>query len=358
MQIDLHYSAIYVLCRIAGMKSQYAEIVAYASQYVDDAVHRPALKFRNGGFFKQTQTAHKLLSPRNYDINEALEIWIPFHYLPQGNKNKDPMVVAPDSKVMALLLEDIRCSATSHLLYRLGIGLHCFADSFAHQDFKGLYNSHNDVQLISGVDGKGYRDNVSRLPLKLLDRWSTDCFAIGHGEVLTNPDIPYAQWGYSRSKKSFYVNNLEERYLPGVKNIYEYLVYFLAKNLQYTSNFKVRPFDDYLERFRQILSFQGNKEERYENWLKRIKENYFEFKDFDDTDRTLAYNDKRWFSEAVEAIKVPKATNLHYQKYNYHAFRRKESFEESHWVKFMQAAAEHQFLVIHCLLPEVGIVIG
>jgi hypothetical protein len=29
MQIDLHHTGIYVLCRIAGMKSRFAEVVAY-----------------------------------------------------------------------------------------------------------------------------------------------------------------------------------------------------------------------------------------------------------------------------------------------------------------------------------------
>ena len=38
MQIDFHHTAIYVLCRLAGMKSVHAEKVAYASQHVDDAV--------------------------------------------------------------------------------------------------------------------------------------------------------------------------------------------------------------------------------------------------------------------------------------------------------------------------------
>ncbi|NLI93169.1 MAG: hypothetical protein GX434_13595 [Peptococcaceae bacterium] len=358
MQIDIHHSGIYVICRISGMKSKFAEIVAYASQYVDDAVFKYALKFKNGGYFKQVQTAHKLLSPKNFDFDEALEIWMPFHFLPKGGDSSDGLVTAPDSKIMALLLEDIRCSSPSHLLYRLGIGLHCFADAFSHQDFMGFNDSYNDVHLIQSVEEKGNKENPGRLSLRLLDRWSSDSMSMGHGEVLNNPDLPYAEWAYSRGSKTFRIRNTEERYLPALKNIYDYLNYFLGKNSQYCAHFKIRAFEDYLEKFRWILSFKGSPEERHRNWLKKIKENYFEFADFDDTDRNIGYDEKRWFSQAVEAIKVSKATHHHYQKYDYHMFRKKDGFEDSDWVKFMQAAAEHQFLIIHCLLPESGLIIG
>jgi len=359
MQIDLHHSCMYVLCRIAGMKSKFAEIAAYASQYVNDAVYKYALTFKDGGYYRQIQTAHKLLSSRNSDINEALEVWMPFHFLPRGGDTAaDAWVTAPDSKMMALLLEDICGSSPSHLLYRLGIGLHCFADAFSHQDFKGCNHSYNDIHLLQGLEEKGNKENAGRLPLRLLERWSRDGLAIGHAEALSNPDIPYAEWAYTRSIKTYKIKNLEERYLPAVKNIYDYLVYFLGKNPQYCPGPKIRAFEDYLEKLKQVLSFRGNPEERHAYWLKKIHGNFFEFTDFDDTDRSLRYDEKLWFHLAVEAVKVPKTTNHQYQKYEYHVFRKKDGFEDSHWVKFMQAAAVHQFLIIHCLLPESGMIIG
>ncbi len=154
------------------------------------------------------------------------------------------------------------------------------------------------------------------------------------------------------------VRNLEERYLPGVKNIYDYLVYFLARNPRFCSGIPVEPFEDYPERFRLLLSFKGTKEERHKNWLDKIKANYFDFQDFDEMDETLAYDEQEWFYQAVEAVRIPLVKNSPYQRQNTHAFRRKEGFEDSHWVKFMQAAAEHRFLIVHCLLPELGMIVG
>ncbi|MFW5988245.1 MAG: DUF6765 family protein [bacterium] len=55
MQIDFHHAAIYVLSRLAGMKSKYAQKVAYSSQFVDDAVHAHALKFETYNYHKFTK---------------------------------------------------------------------------------------------------------------------------------------------------------------------------------------------------------------------------------------------------------------------------------------------------------------
>lgn len=359
MQIDIHHTAVYVLCRIAGMRSECADIVAYSSQQVDDAVHKHVLKFSDGSVFKQTMTAHKLLIPRNYEINETINVWIPFHFLPRGDgSSPEALAVAPNSKVLGLLLEGIRTSSSTHSLYRLGIGLHCLADAYAHKDFIGLYNGYNDVRLLSGVDEKGFIEDAGRLSLKLWDKWRSDCLSVGHIEVLDNPDIPYADWSYSRGSKVYKVRNLEERFLPAVRKIHEYLVYYLSKNPQFRSKINQRPFQDYEDKFRTILSFRGSKEERYKNWLKYIKNNYFEFSDFDDRDGTLFYDDRAWFKQAVEAVKVTKKRNNQHRQNNYQVFKKKEGFEESHWVRFMQAAAEHKFLVVHCLLPELGVVVG
>ena len=342
------------------MKSEYAEIAAYSSQFVDDAVNRHALKFQNGIAFKQTQTAHRMLIPRSSDFNDALDVWIPFHYPPRADgDDTDSMITAPNSKVLGLLLEDVRTSSGPNSLYRLGIGLHYLADAYAHTDFKGIYDRYNDVQLLSGINEKGFIEDTGRkISARLLDRWSSaDSNTIGHTEVMDNPDIPYAQWSYSRGSKVLRVNNLEDRCLPAIRKMHEYLVYFLSRNHTYTSGRDIKPFDSYEERFRQLLACKGSKEERYKNWIKSIKNNYFEFSDFNDRDKALFYNEDVWFKQAVDTTKLSKGRSSSHKQYNYNVFK-KAGFEESHWLRFMQAAAEHRFLIIHCLLPELGIIVG
>lgn len=360
MDLSLHFAGMYVLCRIAGMKSKIAHIAAYSSQYIDDATNAHALKFKNDErVFKQTQTSYELLSPRNFNVNESLDTWMPFHFLPGGDKNNPKaMVTSPDSKVLELLLKDVTGLTTILAPYRLGIALHCFADSYTHQDFKGFYDKHNDVKLLYGANQPKFFNKVSRQSFRIVELWCSDCFSIGHAEVLDNPDIPYAEWAYARGNQVYKINNLEERYIPAFRAIYTYLTSYLAKNLEYKTLFRPKPFDHYLDKFRKLMAFQGTSTQRYDNWIKHIHENYFEFPDFNDTDQKLGYNPQTWFNQAVEAVKVSRIRYYHYKKYNYHAFRKKVGFENSHWVRFMQAAAEHQYKVVHELLPYLGIIVG
>ena len=51
MQRDFHFYTIYVLARRAGFSPQEAEIVAYASQFTDDAYSTEAVYTREGGVF-------------------------------------------------------------------------------------------------------------------------------------------------------------------------------------------------------------------------------------------------------------------------------------------------------------------
>jgi hypothetical protein len=131
MQKDFHYTAIFVLCRLAGMKSRYAEKVAYSSQQVDDAVYDHALKFDDGDIFHQTQSAHKELSfISSSDVNKSFNIWLPFHFLPAAKDNKDKFMTEPESRTVELLKEDILNSNNQNIiLYRLGIFLHLYADT-------------------------------------------------------------------------------------------------------------------------------------------------------------------------------------------------------------------------------------
>lgn len=361
MQIDIHHTGVYVLCRLASMQSKYAKIVAYCCQQVDDATHGRALVFTNGDVFKQTMTAHKAISKKNIDVSDALEVWMPFHFLPSVDETngKNAFVTTPDSKVLDLLLENLY-KESDLALYRLGIGLHCFADTFSHQDFKGFYDNYNDVELSVGVDETGLKDRLIRLFFKLLNKFGSDAFAIGHGQVLTNPDISSVAWSYTRDGEAIQVNNLKERFLPGLQKMYEYLVPYVSKHPEYSSGGCARPFTEYEEIFKKLLSFQGRSEQRHRNWLEHIHQNAFSFEDFDEIDKNLGYDPREWFNAAVEKEKVKR--NLrnywHYTLYNYYKFRKKQGFDDSHWVKYMQAANQHKQAIIYDILPRSGVNIG
>ncbi len=359
MQIDIHHTGVYVLCRLAGMKSKYAGIVAYCSQQVDDATHGRALKFTNGDVFRQTMTAHRTLSKKNIDVSDALEVWLPFHFLPSVDKTngKDSFVTTPDSKVVDLLLENMY-KESDLALYRLGIGLHCFADTFSHQDFKGFYDRYNYVELAFGLERTSLIDNVKKLGFKAMDTLGIDILATGHGQVLSNPDISSANWSYTRAGEAIQVNNLKERFLPGLQKMYEYLVSYVSQHPEYSSGVSARPFTEYEEIFNKLSSYQGDSEQRHRNWLEHIHQNAFSFEDFDEIDKSIGYDPREWFNEAVEKEKVSFLNRWRYKLYNYYKFRKKQGFDDSHWVKYMQAANQHKQVIIYDILPRSGVNIG
>lgn len=67
MQIDFHHGVTYVLARFAGFAPPEARVIAYASQYVDDAVTTGAVRFDNGAMYARISSAHKMLDYRNFE---------------------------------------------------------------------------------------------------------------------------------------------------------------------------------------------------------------------------------------------------------------------------------------------------
>lgn len=149
MQKDFHYYTIYVLCRGAGIKPKASRRIAYASQYTDDAKHAHILKFTGGELFAQERTAHEFISISIFSKRVQLPIFAAFHFLPgdlyereakyDPPKFRERMICTPDSDTSRELLKKVKINHDSPFAqHALGIALHTYADTFAHQNFSGL----------------------------------------------------------------------------------------------------------------------------------------------------------------------------------------------------------------------------
>ncbi|GFK95108.1 hypothetical protein NNJEOMEG_02965 [Fundidesulfovibrio magnetotacticus] len=201
MQKDFHHAITYILSRWAGFGHQDAEIIAYAAQYVDDSTYMGTVRFDEGQMYLRTASAHDILDLRNADKAKDVRTWVPFHFLPGncgvprdqhcGKSFKERLICLANSPVAQdMLAECLRRKDSPHALHRLGITMHVYADTWAHQNFAGLDAEVNDASDLEVLKPSGYIDLMDELATKLPTK-------LGHAQVSSCPDLPYIEWEYS-----------------------------------------------------------------------------------------------------------------------------------------------------------------
>ncbi len=184
-----HFNGIQAVLTDIGVDFEKANMIASASQAVDDFTEDKLIVFDDGKLFYPIVTAHKTLDPDNLDSRDASNVWMPFHFFPHNNG-----ICKPDTPNVKKLIKYVKdkitdggCSKIEKNLY-VGILLHILVDTYTHEDFMGLHCRHNDI---SALDEDGVFD-----PTLLANALPP----IGHGEALTYPDDMWKKWSYKDHK--------------------------------------------------------------------------------------------------------------------------------------------------------------
>ncbi|THB78314.1 MAG: hypothetical protein D3926_13400, partial [Desulfobacteraceae bacterium] len=184
-----HFNGIQAILTDIGVDIEQANMIASASQAVDDFTDEQLIVFDDGKLYNPVVTAHKSLDPDNLDSRDASNVWMPFHFFPDHDG-----VCRPETDNVRKLVNyvkkkiaDERVLETEKNLY-IGILLHILVDTYTHQDFMGLHCRHNDISRLDDED----EWNLTLLPNALP--------AIGHGEALTYPDDMWRRWSYKDSR--------------------------------------------------------------------------------------------------------------------------------------------------------------
>ena len=205
MNIDFHYGVVYVLCRLAGMPVPDARTVAHACEYVDDATQGGLLFFEKGETFDRFASAHEMVDYQNADNDKNRAVWAPFHFLPggEGDTIEQKAICRPDSVVaQAMIQHAIDARAQDNALHRLGVSLHVYVDTFAHQGFSGITSPGNQVRELAAddMDKHGWLAELADRAKHVVD--DLGAFALdrilplGHGAALHYPDMPWVKWHY------------------------------------------------------------------------------------------------------------------------------------------------------------------
>ncbi|MCP4992804.1 MAG: hypothetical protein GY934_03310 [Gammaproteobacteria bacterium] len=356
MQIDGHHALTYIAARFAGFPHAKASIIAYSAQYVDDATNAGLITFDNGAMYKRISSAHKMLDHRNLDELANHQVWIPFHFLP-GNADlpagENPkgsfvnkLICKPDSPIARDMLK--ACVADHEKpygLHRLGISMHVYADTFAHQEFAGVNHKINEVHDLSS----SLKSKDRRFWKKIINYFVSEAFPLGHGAALDYPDQPHLVWKYKNGEKK---PRLIKRDNPTIffdavekmcRAMYCYRMKDLSLNLDDATGI---PDKDALVIKRLIKSIKEEKgEDRHEKWLQEIAKGTFSF-----GAQKVTYKPKGVGSWKYKSIKQKAASDTGREVFVY-----SEQFLSSNWKMFHDALQAHRFDVIHDILPQYGI---
>jgi hypothetical protein len=346
MQIDFHHTVTYVLARLAGFEHQEAVIIAHSAQYVDDATNRGTIAFNNGNQYDHIASSHSVTDVlHNLSNVEDYKVWVPFHFLPGNNgrpagQGKDVcinqrMLCQPDSFVAADLCHAaLAAKGNQNALHRLGITIHVYADTWAHQRFCGfmdhLNTSHDESQ-------EGFLERV--------EAFAAEIASLGHGDVSVHPDQPFRTWKYRDSNNEEVSRSNSDIFIEACGQIFQLLLAY-----QGAGGTQVQIGEQ--DRALLLGSLKGfNSEDaatRHQQWLNLLAHGGFSFNALTQEQiLDLQYMPKGIGSWKYEALGTEASTDYEGQIFSY-----SESFETSNWKLFHDALKAHQAEVLNILLPK------
>ena len=344
MQKDFHYYCIGVLAKAAGFDKGDALTIAYASQYVDDATESEPIHVGDM-MFDPVRTAH--IGIKAFEWSTQKRVYIPFHFIPPNpiRSTKDSFVTVPNSPFALRILKAAYEEQLELLrLCRIGVALHTFADTWAHQGFSGRLHAENDVESIYHLKGKRW---VSLLQKNFFLDFLPQ---IGHTEAWHFPDHAFLTWKYTRKLTNEEVkrNNTNE-FLTAAETIYHQL----CKVDKSKSDTPI-PWGDIEPVIRDLLAehvvrdLLANREQELEKHCGKWRES-FQYM-FDPLE--FRYDKQAWRNEALEP---DKGTDTDWDDFVPSEFKRlmfpmRPGFYDSRWVQFHRAALRQRHFVLENLL--------
>jgi hypothetical protein len=354
MQIDGHHTLTYIAARFAGFNTNEAQKIAYSAQYVDDATNSGIIKFKNGAMYSRISSAHRMLDYRNSEELANHQVWAPFHFLP-GNAGlpagQNPsgnfihkLICKPDSYVARDMIRlSVADQNKPYALHRLGITMHVYADTFAHQGFTGNNHVINEVTELSSSDSELDESWFS----KMSNWFVSNAFPLGHGAALSHPDRPYITWKYINGHGDEVSRDNRSTFLHATDMMCRAMRCFLENDLNVDlNNVDGIPSED-LEVIKGLIETITDKdgEERHMRWLKAIEEGKFSF-----GAESISYIPKGVGSWKYESIKQRASKDSDDDVFEY-----QPEFLNSNWKLFHDALQAHRFDILHDVLPKYGI---
>ncbi|GBE36893.1 hypothetical protein BMS3Bbin07_01045 [bacterium BMS3Bbin07] len=297
MQKDMHYHGVYVLARAAGIERESAQIIATASQFVDDAVtEEPPCAFTDGSKIFSVVTAHHALSIENINKDDQRMVWVPFHFLPgaEGESFTEKLICKKNSKTAKQMVTHTLSKAKINYARELvGITAHVLADTFSHYGFSGVSSRWNRVindRINVSVTDEETKNYIEGKAKNFFEKYKSGIYenirtaisfgieqlsgALGHGAVATYPDRPYLKWNfiYERTGKVSRRDN-QETFLEACRKLFSFFKNFATERPEYRDKKINLEFEDIKGALTDILAFEGKLDDRCRRWNKAVRDN-------------------------------------------------------------------------------------
>jgi len=328
MDIEFHYWMTGLIALRSGFSEGDSRKIAYASQYVDE--NDVCLKVKSHKDEKDTYENYisqtmNILKPKT----DLMRIYPIFHFVP-GDPNAETahrrdgkmhlLNTTPNGPLANELLGEAQTAPEDSRLYRIGIATHAFLDTWAHQNFVGVFDDFNNIGLDPKPD-------------------------VGHADAEHHPDWVGHRWDDRRLVDSE-VNN-RSRFLAASQALY----------FKYCESHAVRGGEDRSSEWpslqTELIELQGptytGGHKRYEE--KRLVEYEKRLPGFG------AFDERKWFDAAIE-------TNVHGLEDSNHGLLAKLTvFRDEYfwkdgidriktdWYRFQESVKEHQAKALRALAP-------
>ncbi len=335
MNEEFHYYAVAVLARAAGFRHEEAVTIAYASQYVDDATESEPIGVGET-LFEPVRTAYLGLRATSWSVQKR--IYIPFHFVPP-----EPILGGPANFVTRanspLARELVKAAAREKgragWLCRLGVALHTYADSWAHEGFSGRLHPENDIEDIHQKrEGRWRALTWANLAWDFLPD-------LGHAEAGNLPDLAWVTWSYRQPGSSMPVLRENPRlFTRAARAIYGRLRRLLGPRVVAQV-----PWRDLAGEVARLLAdAQEEAVRRCRAWQGLYRDLFGE--------ELPTYDRYAWRSQALAPLA---SRDLEWDGFRPDDFRHLrfpggDDFVRSNWVAFHRAALRQRHLVLELLL--------
>lgn len=261
MDLNFHYFAVKTIARDAGFGENDAQLIASYSQFIDDYdiwknymflevpdyAKSLATKYPWGySFYTVTTGFTSLFDTARLSLPKyQREIVVPFHFIPV-RKLKDIPNDAPRSEYRTAPADITGSFLIRHLLdgakdqylanpgryelMRIGMLLHTFADTYAHQNFSGFHGWENFSYLVKVTDNFDHGKDITK---DYNPDFYGGIYSVGHANVNHAPDDTFAEFEMSmaenenQSKKESYTLHFSRSnaqvFADAAKQIFRYL---------------------------------------------------------------------------------------------------------------------------------------